>query len=381
MNKKSTKGQPQKGSQHIELQTQARRAEGWVTTVRMIRRAWPQQVRPAARGLIATYSDFAVGIAEERDVAVQERDVAVQERDVAAQERDAAVQERDVAVQRELAAQFFASEAQACACGARHQLEQQREKEQRARDWAAAAELRVCLLEQQHLAVQRMADEAERRAREAEEHREAERRMADEAKRRAREAEEHHEAERRMADEEERRVCASLGITLQYSGSELDSSSWRHVADEARRCAKEAERRERRAARSGIYDKPRGPAPGINGIAARWTSYSRQTGKWDYSHIPPTDPHVASIVEAAIKRRLSVFQPSWVTVCPWLVCVALNAELCTSCNGRGCCVCSRLFCTDCVSAQRDNPFTRGSHYFKKETVQNHMRAHHKRRPS
>ena len=95
----------------------------------------------------------------------------------------------------------------------------------------------------------------------------------------------------------------------------------------------------------------------------------------------PTDPHVASIVEAAIKRRLSVFQPSWVTVCPWLVCVALNAELCTSCNGRGCCVCSRLFCTDCVSAQRDNPFTRGSHYFKKETVQNHMRAHHKRRPS
>ena len=374
MNKKSTKGQPQKGSQHIELQTQARRAEGWVTTVRMIRRAWPQQVRPAARGLIATYSDFAVGIAEERDVAVQERDVAVQE-------RGAAVQERDVAVQRELAAQFFASEAQACACGARHQLEQQREKEQRARDWAAAAELRVCLLEQQHLAVQRMADEAERRAREAEEHREAERRMADEAKRRAREAEEHHEAERRMADEEERRVCASLGITLQYSGSELDSSSWRHVADEAQRCAKEAERRERRAARSGIYDKPRGPAPGINGIAARWTSYSRQTGKWDYSHIPPTDPHVASIVEAAIKRRLSVFQPSWVTVCPWLVCVALNAELCTSCNGRGCCVCSRLFCTDCVSAQRDNPFTRGSQYFKKETVQNHMRAHHKRRPS
>ena len=374
MNKKSTKGQPQKGSQHIELQTQARRAEGWVRTVRMIRRAWPQQVRPAARGLIATYSDFAVGIAEERDVAVQERDVAVQE-------RDAAVQERDVAVQRELAAQFFASEAQACACGARHQLEQQREKEQRARDWAAAAELRVGLLEQQHLAVQRMADEAERRAREAEEHREAERRMADEAKRRAREAEEHYEAERRMADEEERRVCASLGITLQYSGSELDSSSWRHVADEARRCAKEAERRERRAARSGIYDKPRGPAPGINGIAARWTSYSRQTGKWDYSHIPPTDPHVASIVEAAIKRRLSVFQPSWVTVCPWLVCVALNAELCTSCNGRGCCVCSRLFCTDCVSAQRDNPFTRGSHYFKKETVQNHMRAHHKRRPS
>ena len=353
MNKKSTKGQPQKGSQHIELQTQARRAEGWVTTVRMIRRAWPQQVRPAARGLIATYSDFAVGIAEERDVAVQERDVAVQE-------RDAAVQERDVAVQRELATQFFASEAQACACGARHQLEQQREKEQRARDWAAAAELRVCLLEQQHLAVQRMADEAERRAREAEEHR---------------------EAERRMADEEERRVCASLGITLQYSGSELDSSSWRHVADEARRCAKEAERRERRAARSGIYDKPRGPAPGINSIAARWTSYSRQTGKWDYSHIPPTDPHVASIVEAAIKRRLSVFQPSWVTVCPWLVCVALNAELCTSCNGRGCCVCSRLFCTDCVSAQRDNPFTRGSQYFKKETVQNHMRAHHKRRPS
>ena len=374
MNKKSTKGQPQKGSQHIELQTQARRAEGWVRTVRMIRRAWPQQVRPAARGLIATYSDFAVGIAEERDVAVQERDVAVQE-------RDAAVQERDVAVQRELAAQFFASEAQACACGARHQLEQQREKEQRARDWAAAAELRVCLLEQQHLAVQRMADEAERRAREAEEHREAERRMADEAKRRAREAEEHHEAERRMADEEERRVCASLGITLQYSGSELDSSSWRHVADEARRCAKEAERRERRAARSGIYDKPRGPAPGINGIAARWTSYSRQTGKWDYSHIPPTDPHVASIVEAAIKRRLSVFQPSWVTVCPWLVCVALNAELCTSCNGRGCCVCSRLFCTDCVSAQRDNPFTRGSHYFKKETIQNHMRSHYKRRPS
>ena len=374
MNKKSTKGQPQKGSQHIELQTQARRAEGWVTTVRMIRRAWPQQVRPAARGLIATYSDFAVGIAEERDVAVQERDVAVQE-------RDAAVQERDVAVQRELATQFFASEAQACACGARHQLEQQREKEQRARDWAAAAELRVGLLEQQHLAVQRMADEAERRAREAEEHREAERRMADEAKRRAREAEEHYEAERRMADEEERRVCASLGITLQYSGSELDSSSWRHVADEARRCAKEAERRERRAARSGIYDKPRGPAPGINGIAARWTSYSRQTGKWDYSHIPPTDPHVASIVEAAIKRRLSVFQPSWVTVCPWLVCVALNAELCTSCNGRGCCVCSRLFCTDCVSAQRDNPFTRGSQYFKKETVQNHMRAYHKRRPS
>ena len=374
MNKKSTKGQPQKGSQHIELQTQARRAEGWVRTVRMIRRAWPQQVRPAARGLIATYSDFAVGIAEERDVAVQERDVAVQE-------RDAAVQERDVAVQRELAAQFFASEAQACACGARHQLEQQREKEQRARDWAAAAELRVCLLEQQHLAVQRMADEAERRAREAEEHREAERRMADEAKRRAREAEEHHEAERRMADEEERRVCASLGITLQYSGSELDSSSWRHVADEARRRAKEAERRERRAARSGIYDKPRGPAPGINGIAARWTSYSRQTGKWDCSLIPPTDPHVASIVEAAIKRRLSVFQPSWVTVCPWLVCVALNAELCTSCNGRGCCVCSRLFCTDCVSAQRDNPFTRGSQYFKKETVQNHMRAYHKRRPS
>ena len=164
MNKKSTKGQPQKGSQHIELQTQARRAEGWVTTVRMIRRAWPQQVRPAARGLIATYSDFAVGIAEERDVAVQERDVAVQERDVAVQERDAAVQERDVAVQRELAAQFFASEAQACACGARRKLEQQREKEQRARDWAAAAELRVCLLEQQHLAVQRMAD-AERRAR------------------------------------------------------------------------------------------------------------------------------------------------------------------------------------------------------------------------
>ena len=374
MNKKSTKGQPQKGSQHIELQTQARRAEGWVTTVRMIRRAWPQQVRPAARGLIATYSDFAVGIAEERDVAVQERDVAVQE-------RDAAVQERDVAVQRELAAQFFASEAQACACGARHQLEQQREKEQRARDWAAAAELRVCLLEQQHLAVQRMADEAERRAREAEEHREAERRMADEAKRRAREAEEHHEAERRMADEEERRVCASLGITLQYSGSELDSSSWRHVADEAQRRAKEAKRRERRAARSGIYDRPRGPAPGINSIAARWTSYSRQTGKWDYSLIPPTDPHVASIVEAAIKRRLSVFQPSWVTVCPWLVCVALNAELCTSCNGRGCCVCSRLFCTDCVSAQRDNPFTRGSQYFKKETVQNHMRAYHKRRPS
>ena len=222
----------------------------------MIRRAWPQQVKPAARGLIATYSDFAVGIAEERDVAVQERDVAVQERDVAVQARDAAVQERDVAVQRELATQFFASEAQACACGARHQLEQQREKEQRARDWAAAAELRVCLLEQQHLAVQRMADEAERRAREAEEHREAERRMADEAKRRAREAEEHHEAERRMADEEERRVCASLGITLQYSGSELDSSSWRHVADEARRRAKEAERRERRAARSGIYDKP-----------------------------------------------------------------------------------------------------------------------------
>ena len=374
MNKKSTKGQPQKGSQHIELQTQARRAEGWVRTVRMIRRAWPQQVRPAARGLIATYSDFAVGIAEERDVAVQERDVAVQE-------RDAAVQERDVAVQRELAAQFFASEAQACACGARRKLEQQREKEQRARDWAAAAELRVCLLEQQHLAVQRMADEAERRAREAEEHREAERRMADEAKRRAREAEEHHEAERRMADEEERRLCASLGITLQYSGSELDSSSWRHVADEAQRRAKEAKRRERRAARSGIYDKPRGPAPGINGIAARWTSYSRQTGKWDYSLIPPTDPHVASIVEAAIKRRLSVFQPSWVTVCPWLVCVALNAELCTSCNGRGCCVCSRLFCTDCVSAQRDNPFTRGSQYFKKETVQNHMRAYHKRRPS
>ena len=374
MNKKSTKGQPQKGSQHIELQTQARRAEGWVRTVRMIRRAWPQQVRPAARGLIATYSDFAVGIAEERDVAVQERDVAVQE-------RDAAVQERDVAVQRELAAQFFASEAQACACGARRQLEQQREKEQRARDWAAAAELRVCLLEQQHLAVQRMADEAERRAREAEEHREAERRMADEAKRRAREAEEHYEAERRMADEEERRVCASLGITLQYSGSELDSSSWRHVADEARRRAKEAERRERRAARSGIYDRPRGPAPGINGIAARWTSYSRQTGKWDCSLIPPTDPHVASIVEAAIKRRLSVFQPSWVTVCPWLVCVALNAELCTSCNGRGCCVCSRLFCTDCVSAQRDNPFTRGSQYFKKETVQNHMRAYHKRQPS
>ena len=143
---------------------------------------------------------------------------------------------------------FFASEAQACACGARHQLEQQREKEQRARDWAAAAELRVCLLEQQHLAVQRMADEAERRAREAEEHREAERRMADEAKRRAREAEEHYEAERRMADEEERRVCASLGITLQYSGSELDSSSWRHVADEAQRRAKEAKRRERRAA-------------------------------------------------------------------------------------------------------------------------------------
>ena len=374
MNKKSTKGQPQKGSQHIELQTQARRAEGWVTTVRMIRRAWPQQVRPAARGLIATYSDFAVGIAEERDVAVQERDVAVQE-------RDAAVQERDVAVQRELAAQFFASEAQARACGARRQLEQQREKEQRARDWAAAAELRVGLLEQQHLAVQRMADEAERRARKAEEHREAERRMADEAKRRAREAEEHREAEWRMADEEERRVCASLGITLQYSGSELDSSSWRHVADEAQRRAKEAKRRERRAARSGIYDKPRGPAPGINGIAARWTSYSRQTGKWDYSLIPPTDPHVASIVEAAIKRRLSVFQPSWVTVCPWLVCVALNAELYTSCNGRGCCVCSRLFCTDCVSAQRDNPFTRGSHYFKKETVQNHMRAHHKRRPS
>jgi len=304
----------------------------------MIRRAWPQQVRPAARGLIATYSDFAVGIAEERDVAVQERDVAVQERDVAVQERDAAVQERDVAVQRELAAQFFASEAQACACGARHQLEQQREKEQRARDWAAAAELRVGLLEQQHLAVQRMADEAERRAREAEEHREAERRMADEAKRRAREAEEHYEAERRMADEEERRVCASLGITLQYSGSELDSSSWRHVADEAQRRAKEAKRRERRAARSGIYDRPRGPAPGINGIAARWTSYSRQTGKWDYSHIPPTDPHVASIVEAAIKRRLSVFQPSWVTVCPWLVCVALKAEMCTSCNGRGCCV-------------------------------------------
>ena len=53
----------------------------------MIRRAWPQQVRPAARGLIATYSDFAVGIAEERDVAVQERDVAVQERDAAVQER------------------------------------------------------------------------------------------------------------------------------------------------------------------------------------------------------------------------------------------------------------------------------------------------------
>ena len=81
----------------------------------MVRRAWQQQVRPAARGLIATYSDFAVGIAEERDVAVQERDVAVQE-------RDAAVQERDVAVQRELAAQFFASEAQACACGARRAL-------------------------------------------------------------------------------------------------------------------------------------------------------------------------------------------------------------------------------------------------------------------
>ena len=347
----------------------------------MIRRAWPQQVRPAARGLIATYSDFAVGIAEERDVAVQERDVAVQERDVAVQERDAAVQERDVAVQRELAAQFFASEAQACACGARRKLEQQREKEQRARDWAAAAELRVCLLEQEHLAVKRMADEAERRAREAEEHREAERRMADEAKRRAREAEEHHEAERCMADEEERRVCASLGITLQYSGSELDSSSWRHMADEARRRAKEAERRERRAARLGIYDEPRGPVPGINGIAARWTSYSRQTGKWDYSHIPPTDPHVAPIVEAAIKRRLFVFQPSWITVCPWLVCVALKAEMCTSCNGCGCCVCSRLFCTDCVSAQRDNPFTRGSQYFKKETVQNHMRAYHKRRPS
>ena len=164
-------------------------------------------------------------------------------------------------------------------------------------------------------------------------------------------------------------------------GSELDSSSWRHVADEAQRRAKEAKRCERRAARSGIYDRPRGPAPGINGIAARWTSYSRQTGKWDYSLIPPTDPHVASIVEAAIKRRLSVFQPSWVTVCPWLVCVALNAELCTSCNGRGCCVCSRLFCTDCVSAQRDNPFTRGSQFFKKETVQNHMRAYHKRRPS
>ena len=109
--------------------------------MRMVRRAWQQQVRPAARGLIATYSDFAVGIAEERDVAVQERDVAVQERDVAVQERDAAVQERDVAVQRELAAQFFASEAQACACGARRQLEQQREKEQRARDWVAAAEL------------------------------------------------------------------------------------------------------------------------------------------------------------------------------------------------------------------------------------------------
>ena len=339
MNKKSTKGQPQKGSQHIELQTQARRAEGWVTTVRMIRRAWPQQVRPAARGLIATYSDFAVGIAEERDVAVQERDVAVQERDAAVQERDVAVQRELAAIMgNELAAQFFASEAQACACGARRQLEQQREKEQRARDWAAAAELRVCLLEQQHLAVQRMADEAERRAREAEEHREAERRMADEAKRRAREAEEHYEAERRMADEEERRVCASLGITLQYSGSELDSSSWRHVADEAQRRAKEAKRRERRAARSGIYDRPRGPAPGINGIAARWTSYSRQTGKWDCSLIPPTDPHVASIVEAAIKRRLSVFQPSWVTVCPWLVCVALKAEMCTSCNADVVCV-------------------------------------------
>ena len=30
------------------------------------------------------------------------------------------------------------------------------------------------------------------------------------------------------------------------------------------------------------------------------------------SHIPPTDPHMApiSIVEAAIKRRLPVFQPS-----------------------------------------------------------------------
>ena len=125
MNKKSTKGQPQKGSQHIELQTQARRAEGWVRTVRMIRRAWPQQVRPAARGLIATYSDFAVGIAEERDVAVQERDVAVQERDAAVQERDVAVQRELAAIMgNELAAQFFASEAQARACGARRQLEQ-----------------------------------------------------------------------------------------------------------------------------------------------------------------------------------------------------------------------------------------------------------------
>ena len=204
----------------------------------MVRRAWPQQVRPAARGLIATYSDFAVGIAEERDVAVQERDVAVQE-------RDAAVQERDVAVQRELAAQFFASEAQACACGARRQLEQQREKEQRARDWAAAAELRVCLLEQQHLAVQRMADEAERRAREAEEHREAERRMADEAKRRAREAEEHHEAERRMADEEERRVCASLSWDLSWIAAHGGTWQMRHGAVRKKQSGVNAEQRDR----------------------------------------------------------------------------------------------------------------------------------------
>ena len=168
---------------------------------------------------------------------------------------------------------------------------------------------------------------------------------------------------------------------------------------------------------SGRFLKPRGRVPMRNGIRARWSAYSRcactralayigthttphartphartphacacvfvcishsacrLTGKWDYAHIPYADAPTAHQ-----KGRFSLFQPSWVLVCPWLVCRPAPGRkrvmLCRNCTGLGCVACSRLYCMDCVHTKMPNSLTRGSHTFKKEAVVRHMKQVH-----
>ena len=80
--------------------------------------------------------------------------------------------------------------------------------------------------------------------------------------------------------------------------------------------------------------------------------------------------------------KFSVLQASWKLICPWLVCTLMASSIgtdtvCFDCNGVGCAECSRLYCSACQLAGKENALTRGSAIFKKETVFCHMVRFHK----